>query len=41
MSQMLGQGVPTRVTRLDFSKLRGVTVSDMKFRNSLTGFVLF
>ena len=41
MPQMLGQGVSRRVTRLDFSKLRGVTVSDVKFRDSLTGFALF
>ena len=39
--QMLGQGVSRRVTFLDFSKLRGVTVSDVKFRDSLTGFVVF
>ena len=41
MPQILGQGVSRRVTRLDFSKLRGVTVSDAKFRDSLTGFALF
>ena len=41
MSQMLGQGVSRRVTLLDFSKLRGVTVSDVKLRDSLTGFALF
>ena len=40
MSQMLGQGVSRGVTLLDSSKLRGVTVSDVKFRDSLTGFVL-
>ena len=41
MSQMLGQGVSRGVTFLDFSKLRGVTVSDVKVRDSLTGFVVF
>ena len=41
MPQMLGQGVSRGVTFLDFLKLRGVTVSDVKFRDSLTGFALF
>ena len=41
MPQMLGQGESRGVTFLDFSKLKGVTVSDVKFRDSLTGFALF